>query len=204
MTDATRTDAALTHVSTAALLDVNGYRGFLGSSIVRRTGGTAVGTALTVRTGGGDNLALHHAVAAARPGDVVIVSCPGPPVGLAGEVIATALHVMGAAGFVTDSGVRDVDELRQIGLPVWSGAHTPRGTTKTERGTVGEPIEIGGVRVVTGDVIVADGDGVVCVPRSEWHRWRAEVERKQALERVWLAELHRGASLGALTGLVTE
>lgn len=204
MADGMPRAAAHAIVSTAALLDVNGGRGYLGNDIVRRAGRQTVGRALTVRTGRGDNLALHRAVAAARPGDVVVVSCPGPFAGLAGEVICTALQALGADGFVTDSGVRDHDELVRIGLPVWSAALTPMGTTKADHGTVGQPIEIGGVRVATGDVVVGDGDGVVCVPQDEWPPLREAATSKQTVEHAWLMELRRGTHLGALTDLVDD
>lgn len=188
-------------VSTATVLDVGEGRGHLGTTIVRRCGHVAIGRAVTVRTGAGDNLALHRAVAMAAPGDVLVVSCPGPPVGLAGEIICTALRVLGAAGLVTDSGVRDLDDLAEAGPPVWSAAISPLGTTKNEPGTVGEPIEIAGVRVASGDVIVADGDGVVCVPRADWARVREAAAHRQETESVWLAELRRRRPLGSLTGL---
>ena len=186
---------------TSSVLDVSGNAGYLGSTIVRRAGVDAVGRALTVRTGPGDNLALHRAVAVARPGDVLVVSCPGPPVGLAGEIICTALQVLGAAGLVTDSGIRDQDDLVALGLPVWSAAVTPLGTTKVHQGSVGEPVVVDGVLVGTGDVIVGDADGVVCVPQDEWPRVRDAAAAKRATEESWLEALRGGTRLGHLTGL---
>lgn len=202
MAEAPSTQVRTDRVPAAAVLDVGGGAGYLGSAIVRRAGGEAVGRALTVRTGPGDNLALHRAVAMAAPGDVLVVSCPGPPVGLAGEVICTALRALGASGLVTDSGVRDQDDLVEIGFPVWSAAITPLGTGKGASGSVGEPIEIAGVRVSTGDVIVADGDGVVCVPHADWPQIREAAARKQTTETSWLSELRRGTPLSRLTGLL--
>jgi 4-hydroxy-4-methyl-2-oxoglutarate aldolase len=191
-----------TLVPTSAVLDVTGNAGYLGGSIGRRAGTHVVGRALTVRTERGDNLALHRAVALARPGDVLVVSCPGPPVGLAGEVICTALQELGARGLVTDSGVRDQDDLVALGFPVWSAAVAPLGTGKSDEGSVGEPVVIGGVRVATNDVIVADGDGVVRVRREAWAKVRDTAGRKVAMEVSWLAELRRGTPLGDLTGLL--
>lgn len=188
-------------VPTSTVLDVSGNAGYLGGSIVRRAGTRVAGPALTVRTGPGDNLALHRAVALARPGDVLVVSCPDSPVGLAGEIICTALQALGAGGLVTDSGVRDQDDLIALGFPVWSATVTPLGTAKADPGSVGEPVEIGGVRVATGDVIVADGDGVVSVRREAWARVRDAAARKLATETSWLTALRDGAPLGELTKL---
>ncbi len=189
-------------VPTPTVLDLTSGAGYLGRSVVRRSGTRVAGRAFTVRTGTGDNLALHRALTLVSPGDVVVVTCPGPPVGLAGEIICTALQALGAAGLVTDSGVRDVDELATIGFPVWSRAVTPLGTKKTDPGSVGEPIDVAGVPVRTGDVILADGDGAVCVPLQLWPDIREGVEDKLETEAAWLTELARGRPLGELTGLV--
>lgn len=189
-------------VPTATALDVSQSCAFLGPDISRRAGRSTSGRALTVRTGAGDNLALHRAVAAAGMGDVLVVSCPGPPVGLAGEVICTALLALDVRGLVTDSGVRDHDALVELGLPVWSAAVTPRGTVKRDPGAVGTPIEISGVVVRTGDVVLADGDGVVCVPQQEWPQIRKLGVAKDRKEGHWLDEIRRGTRLETLTQLL--
>ncbi|GGK79739.1 RraA family protein [Ornithinimicrobium pekingense] len=201
MTEPTATRLG-TAVPTSTVLDVSGNDGYLGPTIVRRAGSRAVGRALTVRTGPGDNLALHRALARAQPGDVLVVSCPGPPVGLAGEVICTALHQLGAVGLVTNSGIRDEDELLALGFPVWSAAVTPLGTTKSDGGVVGGAVEIGGVHVATGDAIVADGDGVVRVRAGSWNHIYEASGRKVERETTWLASLRQGTPLAELTGLV--
>lgn len=189
-------------VPTAAALDVGESCVFLGSRISRRAGRSTIGRALTVQTGAGDNLALHRAVAAAGPGDVLVVSCPGPPVGLAGEVICTALLARGVRGLVTDSGVRDHDALVELGFPVWSADLVPRGTTKHDPGAVGGSIELSGSVVRTGDVVLADGDGVVCVPVAAWTHIRELAVAKEQKESDWLEELRQGTRLEALTRLL--
>lgn len=189
-------------VPTAAALDVGESCVFLGSGIARRAGRSRIGRALTVQTGAGDNLALHRAVAAASPGDVLVVSCPGPPVGLAGEVICTALHARGVRGLVTDSGVRDYDALIELGFPVWSADLVPRGTTKHDPGGVGGSVEIAGSVVRTGDVVLADGDGVVCVPAAAWTQIRGLALAKERQESDWLEQLRLGTRLEALTRLL--
>lgn len=185
-------------VPTATVHDVSDQCAYLGPGVVRRSGVRTIGRALTVQTGAGDNLALHRALAAAGAGDVLVVTCPGPPVGLAGEVICTALLALGARGLVTDSGVRDLDELIQMGMPVWSAAVTPHGTLKNDPGAVGGPIQIGGTVVRTGDIVLADGDGVVCLPPHSWPRVRELARAKDAKEADWLGKIRQGTPLATV------
>ncbi len=125
------------------------------------------GAAVTALCWPGDNLMIHAAVEQSRPGDVLVVTTVSPSLdGSFGELLATALVERGVRGLVTTGGVRDVADLREMGFPVWAGAQNAQGTVKATAGSVNVPITVGGVVVEAGDAIVADDDGVLCVPRA--------------------------------------
>ncbi|BBG03005.1 MULTISPECIES: 4-carboxy-4-hydroxy-2-oxoadipate aldolase/oxaloacetate decarboxylase [Pseudonocardia] len=127
-------------------------------------GATVAGTAFPVRAVAGDNLPLHLAVELAGEGDVLVVDAAGAPHGYWGEVLAVAAACRGIRGLVIDGGVRDTARLEQLGFPVWSSTVALAGTVKRDSGGVGDPISLGGVRVARGDLVLADGDGVVVLP----------------------------------------
>jgi 4-hydroxy-4-methyl-2-oxoglutarate aldolase len=150
------------------------------------------GTAVTVLCWSGDNLMVHVAVEQARPGDVLVITTSSPSTdGLVGELLATVMRVRGVRGLVVDAGVRDVAELRRLRFPVWSRAISAQGTVKASAGSVNVPISVGGTLVRPGDAIVADDDGVVCVPREQAAAvvaaGRARVEREEAARAAFAA-----------------
>ncbi|MBP2472903.1 4-hydroxy-4-methyl-2-oxoglutarate aldolase [Crossiella equi] len=160
---------ALAELGVATGHEAMGRRGYLGSTLRpvwpgARTGGTAV----TVLCWPGDNLMVHAAVEQCRPGDLLVVTTTSPCTdGLFGELFAVALARRGVRGLVTTTGVRDVADLRAMGFPVWSAAVSAQGTVKATPGAVNVPITVGGQEVRAGDAILADDDGVLCVPRAE-------------------------------------
>jgi 4-hydroxy-4-methyl-2-oxoglutarate aldolase len=154
-------------------------------------GSRAAGPARTVRCGQDDNLMVHAAVAEALPGEVLVLTMPEPaPVALIGELLATQAKGRGVAALLVDAAVRDVDELRELGLPIWARYVRVRGAEKTVRGTIGEPVEVGGATIRQGDVIVLDTDGVVVVEAGRVEevlgaaraRAEREVEKRAKLE----------------------
>ena len=125
------------------------------------------GVALTCDAGPADNLALVAALASVMPGDV-LVAATGPYTGCAvtGDLVLGMARNSGAVGFITDGCVRDLPGIRTVGLPCYCVGVTPNSPARSGPGTVGFPVTIAGHPVASGDVIVADQDGVVVVPQA--------------------------------------
>jgi 4-hydroxy-4-methyl-2-oxoglutarate aldolase len=193
----------LAELGVATVYEASGQRGLIDVDLTRVVPGSrAAGPARTVRCAHGDNLMVHAVLARAEPGDVLVLTMPRPePIALLGDILATQAKVRGVAAVLIDAAVRDVDELVELGLPIWTRYVRARGPVKVEAGTIDEPVTIGDTVIRPGDVVVLDGDGAVVVDRErvpevlQAARGRAEQETEK------LAQLEQGELTYDLYGL---
>ncbi|MFJ4620888.1 4-carboxy-4-hydroxy-2-oxoadipate aldolase/oxaloacetate decarboxylase [Streptomyces sp. NPDC088812] len=172
---------ALAGYGVATVSEAMGRTGLLGPDVRPIQQGVRVaGTAVTVLSWPGDNLMIHAAVEQCGEGDILVVTTTSPSTdGMFGELFATALQQRGVRGLIINAGIRDTQELREMDFPAWSRAVSAQGTVKATGGSVNVPVAIDGQVIRAGDVILADDDGVVVVPRE---RVRATVEASEARE----------------------
>ncbi|WP_399892786.1 4-carboxy-4-hydroxy-2-oxoadipate aldolase/oxaloacetate decarboxylase [Streptomyces sp. BBFR51] len=175
---------ALAAYGVATVSEAMGRTGLLGPEIRPVQQGVRVaGTAVTVLSWPGDNLMIHAAVEQCGEGDVLVVTTTSPSTdGMFGELFATALQRRGVRGLVTGAGIRDTQELREMGFAAWSRAVSAQGTVKATGGSVNVPVAVDGRVIRPGDVIVADDDGVVVVPREDARRVADACEAREQKE----------------------
>lgn len=178
---------------TSFVVDAMGGSGALDWRIKPLVGHSLAGVALTCDCAPLDNLAFFAALAQCQPGDVIVVATGGY-VGAAvtGDLMIGVAKNRGAAGFVTDGLVRDLDDLQKFGLPVYAMGVTPNSPQRRGPGTVGLPIVCGGVSIASGDVIVGDRDGIVVVPRARISDTLASLDKVKAMEAATLERVKAG------------
>ena len=185
----------LARLGAATVYEASGREGLVDLDLHQLIPGSrAAGPARTVRCGQGDNLMVHAVMDRAQPGDVLVLTMPEPePVALIGELLATQARGRGVAALLVDAAVRDVEDLRELGLPIWARWIRVRGATKDDVGTLDEPVEVGGAEIRPGDQVVLDVDGVVVVRRERLDEVLDAARTRAEYERGKRAQLEAGA-----------
>jgi len=158
----------LSELGVATVYEASGRQGLVDIPLFQIIPNSRVaGPARTALCGQGDNLMVHAVIEQIQPGEVLVLSMPeAAPVALIGELLATQVKVKKAAGILVDASVRDVSELVELGLPIWSRFIRVRGATKTKMGELNTTVTVGGMQITPGDVVVMDVDGAVCVKQE--------------------------------------
>ena len=156
----------------------------------------AVGPALTVKARGGDNLALHAALNIAQEGDFIVVSNEEDDTrSLMGEIMMAYLRYdRKIAGIVLDGPIRDIDEIGKWDFPVYCTGTTPGGPYKEGPGEVNVPVSCGGISVNPGDIVLADPDGVIVIPRKDAPQILEDAKKFQAADESKLAAAKNGTA----------
>jgi 4-hydroxy-4-methyl-2-oxoglutarate aldolase len=193
----------LRRLGTATVYEASGREGMIDVSFEQVIPGSrAAGPARTVRCGQDDNLMVHAVMERVEPGDVLVLTMPEPqPVALVGELLATQAERRGAAAVLVDAAVRDLEELRELGLPVWARWVRVRGADKGAVGSIDEPVEVGGAEIRPGDTVVLDADGVVVLRQERIETVLAAARERAEREQAKRAELSAGSLSYDLDGL---
>jgi len=163
-------------------------------------GGAMAGPAFTVKTRPGDNLLVHKALDLAEPGDVIVVDAGGDLTNaIVGEIMSTYAKAREIAGLVIHGAIRDADAIRAGTFPVFAAGVTHRGPYKDGPGEINVPVAIDGMVIAPGDLVLGDGDGLLCVPfeatdavyalasaKVEVEARELEAARRAALDRSWV------------------
>lgn len=191
-------------IPSSMLGDGLGRRRGLGPMVQALAGGQAfVGSALTIRCRGGDNLAALAALSSIQPGDVVVIATGGnDEAAVVGGNYASMAKARGAVAIITDGLVRDLDELDEIGMPVFGAGVTPNGPFKTGPGEIGVPVTLGDLPILPGDALVGDRDGVVAIPAARIQEAIEKGLAVQAREASMAESNKKGEIPGWLTQLI--
>ncbi len=187
----------------ATLYEAAGQKGMIDPPIRPAWPGARMcGPAMTVQCPPGDNLMLHVAVASAPAGAIIVATTNGfTAAGAWGEILTAAAQARGLGGIAIDGAVRDIDAIRQAGFPVFSRGFAIGSCTKERPGTIGVPVQFGGVTVRAGDLILGDGDGLVTVEQERLDEVYATAVNRRRKESEIMAQLREGRTTMELLGL---
>ena len=193
----------LARLGSATVFEASGREGLVDLDLHQVVPGSrASGPARTVRCGQSDILMVHAAMDRVQPGDVLVLTMPQPePTALLGELLATQAKLRGAVAVLIDAAVRDTDELRELGLPVWARWVRVRGAARAEVGQIDEPVEVGGAAIDPGDAVVLDSDGAVIVAGGRLDEVLEASRGREQREAVKRAKLEAGELSYDLDGL---
>jgi len=171
----------LSELGVATVYEASGREGLIDAPLIQLLPNSRVaGPARTVLCGQDDNLMVHSVIEQIQPGEILVLSMPeATPVALIGELLATQVKVRGAEAILVDAAIRDVNELIELGLPIWSRFIRVKGATKTKIGELNGTVTVGGTQISLGDIVVLDADGGVCIKRE-----RADEVLKASEERL--------------------
>jgi 4-hydroxy-4-methyl-2-oxoglutarate aldolase len=155
----------LAKIGVATLYEASGQEGLVDVPLIQVSSGSrAAGPARTALCGPGDNRAVHEVMPRVNPGEVLVLTMTDPaPVAVLGELLAVQAKTHGAVAALVGASVRDVEQLQELGLPVWARWVRSTGATKNHRGQVDVPVSIGGAIIRPGDPVVLDADGAVVI-----------------------------------------
>jgi 4-hydroxy-4-methyl-2-oxoglutarate aldolase len=193
----------LQRLGSATVYEAGGRRGFVDLDLHQIVAGSRVaGPARTVLCAQDDNLMVHAVMAAVQPGEIIVLTMPQPaPIALVGDLLATQAIAQGAAGLLIDAAVRDVEELAQMGLPIWARWVRVQGAVKATAGELDVPVVVGGATIRPGDIVVADADGVAIVESERVDEVLAASLAREDKEAVKRAKLQAGGLSYDLDGL---
>jgi 4-hydroxy-4-methyl-2-oxoglutarate aldolase len=195
--------AELARLGAATVYEAAGRQGLVDAEFHQLIPGSrACGPARTVRCGQGDNLMVHAAMSRLTAGEVLVLTMPEPaPVALIGDLLATQAQVAGAVAVLNDAAARDSEELREMGLPVWTRYVRSRGAGKEIVGALDVPVTVGGQEIAPGDLVVLDADGVTVVAAARIDEVLAASLAREEKERVKRERLQAGGISYDLDGL---
>jgi len=190
--------AAFAQVMTGHVVDAMDGRGALDHRIkpLAPVSQVLVGTAITCHCGPADNLALFAALAVAQPGDILVAATDGfTGTSITGDLLMGMARNRGLLGLVTDGLARDLNGILGVGLPVYCAGLSPNSPVRNGPGTVGLPVVLGGMAISSGDIVVADNDGPVIIPRQQASAVIARLPQIRAAESALEAKVKAGLEI---------